>query len=113
MDNRGIKFGGGQQVKGYNKNSLPESPSVSIVTAVFNGEKHLEKAILSVFNPQIFYCFDRSSPASLAQIMADCWQKLFPGPDLEQEAIARESNNKEIQLFAQKFLEIARQAAEK
>jgi glycosyltransferase involved in cell wall biosynthesis len=62
---------------------------------------HLEQA------PSLGRYFDRTSPESLAQVMADWWQKLSPGPDMEQEAAARKKNIEEVRIFAYKFLEIA------
>jgi glycosyltransferase involved in cell wall biosynthesis len=52
--------------------------------------------------------FDRTSPESLAPVMADYWKSLSPGPDLEQESIASINNKNEVQDFANNFLRIAR-----
>jgi glycosyltransferase involved in cell wall biosynthesis len=41
---------GGLRTKGHFKKSLPNKPLISVVTVVFNGEKHLEETILSVVN---------------------------------------------------------------
>lgn len=41
---------GGLRTKGYFKESVEGKPFISIITAVFNGEKHLEETILSVIN---------------------------------------------------------------
>ncbi len=41
---------GGLRTKGYFKKSYEEKPLVSIITVVFNGEKHLEQTIQSVIN---------------------------------------------------------------
>jgi glycosyltransferase involved in cell wall biosynthesis len=43
---------GGLRSRGKHKRSLLEAPLVSIVTVVFNGEKTLEQAILSVLNQE-------------------------------------------------------------
>lgn len=44
------KLEGGQRIKGFYKTSLPNKPLISIITVVYNGEKHLEETILSVLN---------------------------------------------------------------
>ncbi len=41
---------GGLRTQGYFKKSLEDKPLITIVTVVFNGEKHLEETILSVIN---------------------------------------------------------------
>ena len=41
---------GGLRTKGYFKKSYDEKPLISIITVVFNGEKHLEQTIESVIN---------------------------------------------------------------
>lgn len=41
---------GGLRTHGYFKQSLPNKPLITVVTVVFNGEKHLEDTILSVLN---------------------------------------------------------------
>lgn len=41
---------GGLRTKGYFKKSYDDKPLISIVTVVFNGEKHLEQTIESVIN---------------------------------------------------------------
>jgi glycosyltransferase involved in cell wall biosynthesis len=41
---------GGIRTTGYFKESLPHKPLISVITVVFNGEKHLEKTIQSVIN---------------------------------------------------------------
>lgn len=63
---------------------------------------HLEQ------NPPQTRFFERSSPESLAPIMADCWNTLLPGPDFERETIAREVNRNEVATFAKLFLAIAK-----
>lgn len=44
------KVEGGLRTKGYLKESHPDKPLISIVTAVFNGEKFLEETIQSVLS---------------------------------------------------------------
>lgn len=41
---------GGLRTKGYFKKSLNDKPLISIITVVFNGEKHLEETIRSVLS---------------------------------------------------------------
>ncbi len=41
---------GGLRTKGYFKKSYVDKPLISIITVVFNGEKHLEETIQSVIN---------------------------------------------------------------
>ena len=41
---------GGLRTKGYFKRSYGDKPLISIITVVFNGEKHLEQTIQSVIN---------------------------------------------------------------
>ena len=59
-------------------------------------------------NPPNSQYFDRNSPNSLAGVMENWWKNLLPGPDHNQEVIAKDDNKKEVQLFARKFLEISR-----
>jgi glycosyltransferase involved in cell wall biosynthesis len=59
-------------------------------------------------NPPNNKYFDCNSPNSLAVAMANWWKNLLPGPDHNQEVIAKDDNKKEVQLFARKFLEISR-----
>ena len=59
-------------------------------------------------NPPKSLYFRRSSPESLAPLMADYWKSFSPGPDLEQESIARETNKKEVLEFAENFIRIAK-----
>jgi glycosyltransferase involved in cell wall biosynthesis len=63
---------------------------------------HLEQ------NPPNSLFFDRNSPESLAPLLTDWWEHLSPGPDPEQEAIARTNNLSEVQAFGYRFLEIAK-----
>ena len=63
---------------------------------------HLEQ------NPPNSKFFEKMSPQSLASIMAEYWQNSSPGPDLELETIARETNKKEVHTFAYEFLNIAK-----
>ncbi|ARD46517.1 glycosyl transferase [Colwellia sp. PAMC 21821] len=41
---------GGLRTKGYYKQSTKKQPLITIITAVFNGEKYLEETILSILN---------------------------------------------------------------
>jgi len=50
----GRKGEGGLRTKGYFKANAPNKPLISVITVVFNGEKFLEKTILSVINQ----CYD-------------------------------------------------------
>jgi glycosyltransferase involved in cell wall biosynthesis len=63
---------------------------------------HLEQ------NPPYSVFFERCSPESLAAILADCWGKLSPGPDLTREATARINNYRDVQAFGDRFLDIAK-----
>lgn len=49
-ENKGRKGEGGLRTQGHYKKSLPHKPLVTVITVVFNGEKHLEETILSVIN---------------------------------------------------------------
>lgn len=49
-ENRGRKGYGGLRTKGYFKKSMPDRPLITVITVVFNGEKHLEDTILSVLD---------------------------------------------------------------
>jgi glycosyltransferase involved in cell wall biosynthesis len=66
---------------------------------------HLEQ------NPPNSLFFEQHSPQHLAKLLADWWTQLAPGPDLEQEAIARANNIQEVQSFGQQFLNIARRSS--
>ena len=48
--NKDKKGEGGLRTKGYFKKSYENKPLISIITVVFNGEKHLEQTIQSVLN---------------------------------------------------------------
>lgn len=62
---------------------------------------HLEQ------NPPNSRFFDRTSPESLAEVMAECWEMLSPGPDSARELAAQETNRNEVAAFAKSFLQIA------
>jgi len=49
-ENKARKGEGGLRTKGYFKKSYEDKPLISVVTVVFNGEKHLEQTIQSVIN---------------------------------------------------------------
>ena len=49
-EGEGRKGKGGLRTNGYFKKSSEEKPLITIITVVFNGEKHLEETILSVIN---------------------------------------------------------------
>ena len=59
-------------------------------------------------NPPNCLFFERNSPENLANLIADWWKQLLPGPDLEQEAIAKTNSHNEVQAFGYRFLEIAK-----
>jgi glycosyltransferase involved in cell wall biosynthesis len=63
---------------------------------------HLEQ------HPPNSLLFERNSPESLATLLTEWWEHLSPGPDPEQEAIARTNNRTEVQAFGYRFLEIAK-----
>ncbi len=63
---------------------------------------HLEQ------NPPRSLFFECSSPAALAEAQADYWKCLPPGPDMEREAQALDTNKRECHDFATNFLDIAR-----
>jgi glycosyltransferase involved in cell wall biosynthesis len=58
-------------------------------------------------NPPNTRFFEPGSFGSLADAIADYWNELPPGPDLEQEGIARDKNRNEVVEFAELFLNIA------
>jgi len=63
---------------------------------------HLEQ------NPPNSKFFDRYSAQQLADLMDESWHDSSVTPDLEQEALARARNIQEVQEFAYRFLEIAK-----
>lgn len=63
---------------------------------------HLEQ------NPPNSIFFERHSSENLAAALADCWQKLTPGPNLQQENESKITNLVETQAFGNKFIEIAK-----
>nr|WP_009634495.1 glycosyltransferase [Synechocystis sp. PCC 7509] len=68
---------------------------------------HLEQ------NPPNSMFFERHSPESLAIILADWWERLTPGPNLEQETTARKNNINDVRTFAEQFIAIARGSCNK
>lgn len=63
---------------------------------------HLEQ------NPPCGRFFQRTSPESLAEVMAEFWQNMVPGPDLGSELKAGEESKSEVLKFAREFIEIAK-----
>jgi glycosyltransferase involved in cell wall biosynthesis len=59
-------------------------------------------------NPPNSALFECESPEHLARLMGEWWEKLPPGPDLQQEAIAIETADREVRDFGYRFLEIAK-----
>jgi glycosyltransferase involved in cell wall biosynthesis len=59
-------------------------------------------------NPPNSHFFERDSAEQLANLIAIKWEKSSPGPDLEQERIARQNNIYDVQAFGYRFLEIAK-----
>ena len=49
-EGEGRKGEGGLRTQGYFKKTSEEKPLITVITVVFNGEKHLENTILSVLN---------------------------------------------------------------
>lgn len=62
---------------------------------------HLEQ------NPPHSVFFEAESPENLADILAEQWNNLVPGPDLQQEEIAKNNSLINVQNFGYKFLDIA------
>lgn len=58
-------------------------------------------------NPPHSIFFKRDSADHLANFLAKYWEYLAPGPNLEDEAMAKVNNLKEIQTFGETFLKIA------
>ena len=54
--------------------------------------------------------YQRDSTEALAALLAEWWEQLKPGPDLEREANAREEGVKAALNYARNFLQIARTA---
>ncbi len=83
-------------------------------TVVEDGRCLGKRMILSDFpvhleqNPPNSVFFERHSHEQLASLLADWWEHLLPGPNPEEEAIARTNNIKEVQAFGASFLNIAR-----
>lgn len=59
-------------------------------------------------NPPNCIFFERNSPDALASLLADWWENLSSGADLEQEAIAKTNSKREVKAFGYRFLEIAK-----
>lgn len=59
-------------------------------------------------NPPNSVFFERNSCDRLAAVLADCWQKLTPGPDLQQEAESKIDNLVATQAFGNNFIQIAK-----
>ncbi|OKH52134.1 glycosyltransferase [Calothrix sp. HK-06] len=57
-------------------------------------------------NPPKSIFFEPNSPENLAAALEQYWENLTIGPDLNQEAIARNNNLADIQTFGYRFLEI-------
>lgn len=73
-----------------------------------------KKMILSDFpvhleqDPPNSVFFERHAPQQLATLIAEWWQKLTPGSDVEEEALAQARNKEQVKAFGSRFLEIAR-----
>jgi glycosyltransferase involved in cell wall biosynthesis len=59
-------------------------------------------------NPPNSVFFERNSSEHLASLLAEWWGHLSPGPDLEQEVIAKANSFNQVQAFGYRFLEIAK-----
>ncbi len=62
-------------------------------------------------NPPNSQYFIRSSPESLAPVIANYWDSFFPGPDKVQELMGKEMNKKEVLEFANNFIKIAKSSS--
>ncbi|MCF4967955.1 glycosyltransferase [Nostoc sp. CMAA1605] len=73
-----------------------------------------KKMILSDFpvhleqNPPGSIFFERNSPQQLANLIAEWWEMLPLGVNLEEETLAQERNQEDVKNFGYRFLEIAR-----
>ena len=68
---------------------------------------HLEQ------NPPNSAFFDRYSSSQLADLIDKYWHNLDITPNLDQEALAMDKNKQEVQQFGCRFLEIARNSADR
>jgi glycosyltransferase involved in cell wall biosynthesis len=59
-------------------------------------------------NPQGSTFFTPNSPETLEGILGEWWDRLAPGPELEQESVARAKALEEVSAFGYRFLEISR-----
>ena len=61
-------------------------------------------------NPQGGAYYSRESAEGLAEVLAEWWEQLTPGPDADREALALEEGTKAALNYARQFLQIARTA---
>jgi glycosyltransferase involved in cell wall biosynthesis len=61
-------------------------------------------------NPPGSIFFSASSPEALKGILGEWWDRLAPGPDLDQEPAARAKALEEVSFFGYRFLEMVRRA---
>ena len=59
-------------------------------------------------NPPLCKFFNPESHEELAQFMAELWKNLDPGPDLDNENIARQASMDAIRSYGFRFLDIAK-----
>ncbi len=59
-------------------------------------------------NPPDSIFFKPNSPENLAAILEQWWVNLTPGPDVNQEAIARKNNLADTQIYGYSFLDIVK-----